>query len=94
MVEQTDSEVKELNKVYVQMDMTAWVAGRNMENELALSNLVAMVEKVSHADIDSHTATADQCQDKNMHVNYNQNSVEKIQEPYLHLPEANFFFLP
>jgi len=30
-----------------------------MENELALSNLIAMVEKVSHADIDSHTATAD-----------------------------------
>ena len=41
--------------------MTAWVAGTNMENELALSNLVAMVEKVAHADIDSHTATANQC---------------------------------
>jgi len=30
-----------------------------MENELALSNLVAMVEKVAHADIDFHIATAD-----------------------------------
>ena len=94
MVEQTDSKVEVLNKVYVQMDMTAWVASRNMENELALSNLVAMVEKVAHADIDFHIATADQCQDKNMHVNYNQNIMEKIQEPYLHLPKANFFLLP
>ena len=94
MVEQTDSEVEALNKVYAQMDMTALVAGRNMENELALSNLVSMVEKVSHADIDSHTATADESQDNNMHVNYNKNSVEKIQEPYLHLPEANSFLLP
>ena len=93
MVEQTNLEV-EANKVYVQMDMTAWVAGRSMENGLVLSNLVAMVEKVFHADIGSHTSTVDQCQDKNMHVNYNQNSVEKIQEPYLHLSEANFFLLP
>jgi len=30
-----------------------------MENELALSNLVAMVEKVSHANIGFHTATVD-----------------------------------
>ena len=84
MMQWIDLEVEALNKVYAQMDMTAQVAGRNMENELALSNLVAMVEKVAHADIDSHTATADQCQDKNMHVNYNQDSVEKIQEPYLY----------
>ena len=94
MVEQTNLEVEALNKVYVQMDMTAWVAGTNMENELALSNLVSMVEKAAHADIGSHIATADQCQDKNIHVNYNQNSLEKIQEPYLHLPEANSFLLP
>ena len=92
MVDQTDSEVATLNFVYE--DITVQVASRNMRNELALSNLVAMVEKVAHADIDFHIATADQCQDKNMHVNYNQNIMEKIQEPYLHLPKANFFLLP
>ena len=70
-MEWTDSEVEALNKVHVQMDMTAQVAGRNMENQLALSNLVAMVEKVTHVDIYSHTSTADESQDKNMHVNYN-----------------------
>ena len=56
--------------------------------------LFDMAEKVAHADIDSHTATADESQDKNMHVDYNQNSVEEIQEPYLYLPEANSFLLP
>jgi len=35
------------------------VAGRSMGDELALSNLVAMVEKVAHADMDFHTATID-----------------------------------
>jgi len=30
-----------------------------MENELALSSLVAMVEKAAHANIGFHTATAD-----------------------------------
>ena len=82
-MEQTNLEVEALNKVYEQMDMTAYMAGRSMENELALSNLVSTVEKVAHADIDSHTTTTDESQDKNMHVNYNQNSVEKIQKPYL-----------
>jgi len=41
------------------MDITAWVAGRNMDNEFALSNLFAMVEKVSHADIGFHISTVD-----------------------------------
>lgn len=94
MMEYIDSEVEALNKVCGQMDMTRWVASRNVENEFVLSNLVAMVEKVSHADIDSHNTTIDQCQDKSMHVNYNQNSVERIQEPYLYLLEANFSLLP
>ena len=58
MVEQTDSKVEALDKVHVQMYMTTWVAGRNMENELALSNLAAMVGKVAHVDIDFHTAIA------------------------------------
>ena len=88
------SEVEALDKVHVQMDMVAQVASRNMENDLGLSNPVAMVGKVAHANIDFHTATADESQDTNMHVDYNQNSVEEIQEPYLHLPEANFFLLP
>ena len=94
MVEQTNSEIEALNKVHVQTDMTAWVADRNIEKDLALSNLISIIEKVAPADIDSHNATDDQCQDKNMHENYNQNSVEKIQEPYLHLPKANFFLFP
>ena len=92
MVDQTDLEVVALNFVYE--DMTAQVDGRNMGNELALSNLDAMVDKVVHVGIDFHTTTVDQCQDKNIYVNDNQNSVEKIQEPYLHLPDVNFFFLP
>ena len=90
----SNSEVEASDKVHVQMDMVAQVVGRNMENELGLSNPVAMVGKVAHADIDFHTTTADEIQDMKMHVYYNQNSVEEIQEPYLNPTEANVFVLP
>ena len=88
--------IEALGKVHMQVGMIAQVTDRNGVNGLALSILVAKIERVFHVDIGSHATNAksDQYWDRNMNVHYNQKNVVEVQEPYLHVPEASFFALP
>ena len=84
------------DKVYMQQDMIAQVQDRNSENDLIPSILISKVEEVVHIESDSHAAKveSDLHYDRNMVMHYNHKNVVEVQEPYLHLPEANFFMLP
>ena len=88
--------VAALGKVHMQVDMIAQVQDMNDVNGLDLSNLVSKIGKDVHTESGSHATMieSDQCYDRNMVVHYNQKNVEEVQEPYLHLPEANFSTLP
>lgn len=69
---------------------------RNSENDLTPSIRVSKVEEIVHIENDSHGAKveSDLHYDRNMAMHYNLKNVMEVQEPYLYLPEENFFMLP
>ena len=76
--------------------MTKSMWDRTDVTRLTLSILVVRIGGVSHTNNGSHATKfeSDECYNRNMDVHYDQKNVVKIEEPYLHLPYANFSMFP